>query len=166
VGILRHFWVLSQMRSLPLYTRMDGGTNRGTLVMQSFYTIHETTHKAQIIYCRKNMTTVDWIQRMLAIIRFRTFFLPLSVQKTWRFILPIVLYDAKLGLSLWGRNIDWGVLGTECWGGYLDLKGRKTDHGEICITISFILHWILLGWGRGGRDFWNAWGRGEVFTGL
>jgi hypothetical protein len=51
---------------------------------------------------------------------------------------------AKLGLSLGGRNIDWGFLRT----GYLDLKGRKTDRGENCIMMNFIacvLHRILLG---------------------
>jgi hypothetical protein len=80
---------------------------------------------------------------------------------------------ARLGLSLWGMNIDWGFLRTECWGRYLDLKGRKTDHRENFIMMNFtacILHRILLGWlnqgGWGGRDMWHAWGRGEVFTGF
>jgi len=56
---------------------------------------------------------------------------------------------AKLGLSLWRRNIDGGFLRTECWGEYLDLKGRKTDRGENCIMMNLtacILHRILLGW--------------------
>jgi hypothetical protein len=73
---------------------------------------------------------------------------------------------AKLGLPLWGRNIDWGFLRTECWGGYLDLKGRKMDREENCIMrnfIAFILHRILLVWlnkgGWGGRDMWHAWKR-------
>jgi hypothetical protein len=80
----------------------------------------------------------------------------------------------KLGLFLWGRNIiDWGFFRTECWGGYLDQKGRRTDNGENCIMMSFmtcILRRILLGWlnqgGLGGLDIWHAWGRGEVLTGF
>jgi hypothetical protein len=79
---------------------------------------------------------------------------------------------AKLGLSLWGRNIDWKFLRTECWR-YLDLKGRKTDRGENCIMMNFtavILYRILLGWlnegGWGGQGMWHAWRRGEVFTGF
>jgi hypothetical protein len=79
---------------------------------------------------------------------------------------------AKLGLSLWERNTDWGFLRTECWG-HLDLKGRKTVHGENCIMMNFIaciLHLILLRWwnqgGWGGRDMWHACRRGEVFTGF
>jgi len=31
---------------------------------------------------------------------------------------------AKLGLSLCGRNTDWGFLWAECWG-YLDLKEER-----------------------------------------
>jgi hypothetical protein len=70
-------------------------------------------------------------------------------------------------------HTDWGFLRTECWGGYLDLEGRKTDHGENCIMMNFItriLHRILLGWlnqgGWGGRDMWHAWWRGEVLAGF
>ena len=29
----------------------------------------------------------------------------------------------KLGLSHWGRNIDWGCSRIWCWGGYLGLRG-------------------------------------------
>jgi hypothetical protein len=54
---------------------------------------------------------------------------------------------------------NWGFLRTQCWGRYLDLKGRKTDCGENCIVMNFtacILHRILLGWlnqgGWGGRN--------------
>jgi hypothetical protein len=74
---------------------------------------------------------------------------------------------AKLGLSLWGRNIDWGFLRTGCWG-YLDLKGRKTDRGENCLMMNFtarILHRILLGWlnqgGWGGLDIVARMGEGR-----
>jgi hypothetical protein len=69
------------------------------------------------------------------------------------------------------HKLCWGFLRTECWR-YFDLKGRNTDHGENSIMMNFItyiLHWILLGWLNrewGGRDMWHAWGRGEVFTGF
>jgi hypothetical protein len=97
--------------------------------------------------------------------------LKIKIYKT--VICHLCCMGAKLGISLWRRNIDWEFLRTECWGGYLDLKGRKTDHVENCIMMKFaacILHWILLGWlnqgGWGGRDMWHAWGRGEVFAGF
>jgi len=55
----------------------------------------------------------------------------------------------------------------------LDLKERKADRGENCTMMNFItciLHQILVGIlnqrERGGQDMWNAWGRGEVFTGF
>jgi hypothetical protein len=52
----------------------------------------------------------------------------------------------------------------------LDLKGRKTDHGEMCTMMSFCLYSspkivrviksrMMRGW-----DMWHAWGRREVFT--
>jgi hypothetical protein len=85
--------------------------------------------------------------------------------------LPVVLYGCETW-SLTLRNIDWGFLRTECWGIYLDLKG-KMDHEENFIMTNFTacnLDWILLGWlnqgGWGGLDMWHAWGRGEVFTGF
>jgi hypothetical protein len=78
----------------------------------------------------------------------------------------------KLGLSLWGRNKDWGFLRTECRGN-LDLKGRETNRGANCIMmilIAFILHRILLGWLNqwewGGWDMCHAWGNGQVFAGF
>jgi hypothetical protein len=79
--------------------------------------------------------------------------------------------------AVWVRNLvshfEGGFLRTECWGGYLDLKGRKTDREENCVLMNFIaciLHRIMLGWwnqgGWGGRDMWHAWGSDEVFTGF
>jgi hypothetical protein len=59
----------------------------------------------------------------------------LKYKKNWNFASCAVW--VRNFLSLWGRNIDWGFLRTECWGEYLDLKGRKTDHGENCIMINF-----------------------------
>jgi hypothetical protein len=67
---------------------------------------------------------------------------------------------AKLGFSLWGRNMDWGFLRTECWWGHLDLKGRKTDRGENYIMMNFtacIFHLMLFGWLNQGE-----WGTGQV----
>jgi hypothetical protein len=83
--------------------------------------------------------------------------------------------------AIWLRNLvshfeggtHWGFLRTECWGGYLDLKGRKTDSGENCVMMKFttcIIHLILLEWlnqrGWGGQNMWHTWGRGEVFRGF
>jgi len=55
----------------------------------------------------------------------------------------------------------------------LDLKGRRTDHGENCITMSFMacsLHLILsrslYQGGRGGQNMWHTWGRGGAFKGF
>jgi hypothetical protein len=60
-------------------------------------------------------------------------------------ILPVVL----CGCETWSLILrEEHRLRTECSGRYLDLKGRKTDHGENCIMMNFtacILHRILLG---------------------
>jgi hypothetical protein len=34
-------------------------------------------------------------------------------------------YGLKLGLSHYGKDIDWGYLRTGCWGEYLELRGRQ-----------------------------------------
>jgi hypothetical protein len=107
---------------------------------------------------------------MLAIIQSKILCPPVLYQKNLKIkiyktlILPIVLYGCETWSLIWGRNIDWGFLRTVCWR-YLGLKGRKMDHGENCIMMSFmtcILHWILLGWlNQGvcdGLDLWHAWG--------
>jgi len=64
---------------------------------------------------------------------------------------------AKLGLSHYGKNTDGVRLRTECWGEYLDLRGRKWwEAGENCIRRSFIicaLHQILLWWSN--QIKWN-----------
>jgi hypothetical protein len=52
-------------------------------------------------------------------------------------VLSFCCMGAKLGVSLWERDVDRGVLWRECWGRYLNLKGRKTDRGENCIVINF-----------------------------
>jgi hypothetical protein len=73
--------------------------------------------------------------------------LKIKIYKT--VICRLYCMGAKLGLSLSGRNTDWGFLRTEWWGGYLDLKGRKMDRGENCMMMSFtacIFQRILLGW--------------------
>jgi hypothetical protein len=70
---------------------------------------------------------------MLAIIQSRIFCLPVSYQKIWRskhtklYFCQLCCMGAKLGLSLWGRNIDWGFLRTEYWGRYLALERMKTS---------------------------------------
>jgi hypothetical protein len=75
------------------------------------------------------------------------------------------LVGMKLGISYWGKSIGWGCLRTECWGEYLDLRGRKwREAGEDCILKTFIictLHQILLRWSNKGKlDEWDmkhAW---------
>jgi hypothetical protein len=61
---------------------------------------------------------------------------------------------AKVGPSLWGRNIDLGFFRTDCWGRYLDLKGRKTYHGENCVIFIF---------GK-AKDHWEDLGVGVMIT--
>jgi hypothetical protein len=63
-------------------------------------------------------------------------------------ILPVVLY----GYEVWSLSLReehrLKVFENRVLGGYLDLKGRKMDHGENCIRMNFtacILHRILLG---------------------
>jgi hypothetical protein len=56
-------------------------------------------------------------------------------------IIPIVLCGCKkLGLSPYGKEIDWECLGTRCWGEYLDLSERKCQEvGEYCVIKSSII---------------------------
>jgi hypothetical protein len=57
----------------------------------------------------------------------------LKIRKYKTVILPVVLYGCITFLS----HSEGGIQ-TYYWGRYLDLKGRKTDHGEICIMTNFI----------------------------
>jgi hypothetical protein len=71
----------------------------------------------------------------------------LRIYKT--IILPFVIYGCETwSLTLREEYRLWECLRTGCWGGYLDLRGRKWhEAGEDCIMTSFItcmLHQILL----------------------
>jgi hypothetical protein len=61
---------------------------------------------------------------------------------------------AKLGLSVWRENTDWGCLRTGCSGEYMDLRGMQWQKvGENCIMRSFMvrtLHQIVIVWPRQG----------------
>jgi hypothetical protein len=62
-------------------------------------------------------------------------------------ILPFVLYGCKTGSVILREEHRLRVFENSVEGGYLDLKGRKTDCGEYCIMMNFIvcvLHLILL----------------------
>jgi hypothetical protein len=79
---------------------------------------------------------------------------------------------AKLGLSFWGRYIDW-VFENRVLKKIFGPKREEDGSWRNCIMMNFItciLHLNFLGWlgqgGWGGRDMWHAWGRGEVFTGF
>jgi hypothetical protein len=87
-------------------------------------------------------------------------------------ILPAVLYGCETW-SLTLREEHGWFFRTVFWGGYLDLRGRKSDNGENCImmnVIGCILHLILLRWlnqgGWGGQGMWHACWSEEVFVGF
>ena len=56
----------------------------------------------------------------------------------------------QLGLSCWGRNVNWGYLRIGCWGRYLVLRGmRWQGSGEDYIMRSLLIctpHHIVFGW--------------------
>jgi hypothetical protein len=63
-------------------------------------------------------------------------------------ILPVVLYGCETWSLTLGEEHRLRILRTVCSERYLELKGKKTDRGENCIMMNFIvciLHRILLG---------------------
>jgi hypothetical protein len=63
-------------------------------------------------------------------------------------ILPVVLYGCETWSLTFGEEYRLRVFENRVLRIFLDLKGRKIDHGENCIMINFttcILHRILLG---------------------
>jgi hypothetical protein len=92
--------------------------------------------------------------------------------KVYKTFCQLCCMGAKLGLSLWGRNIDWEFLRTVLRR-IFGPKGRKTDHGQNYIMMNFItciLQLIFLWWlnqgGWGGLDMWHAWGGKRCLQGF
>jgi hypothetical protein len=71
--------------------------------------------------------------------------LKIKIYKT--VILPVVLYGRETWSLTLREEHRLRVFENRVLGGYLDIKGRKTDRGENCIMmdfITYILHLILL----------------------
>ena len=82
---------------------------------------------------------------MLAIIRCRIFWRPVSYPKIWglryaelQFCLLFCM-GVNLGRSYWGRNVGWGFLRIGLWGEYLGLRNTRELKSEENYTISSLM---------------------------
>jgi uncharacterized membrane protein len=88
-----------------------------------------------------------WYYSVQNIFSYRLISKNLKVKIYKTVILPVVFYGCETWSLTSEEEHRLGVFENRVWGGYLDLKGRKTDRGENCIVMNFtacILHRILL----------------------